>query len=172
MISIAQSTVLRGAGAGFLGTLPQTAIGKIEDRLFLPPEENADIAPRLVHRVAERVGVDLPNPAKWVLGTIYHVGYGGVLGAAYALVRERRPTHPLLGGLLLGGFIYGITFTRWGAGTRLGAERPPGVRTRRMTVVDWSVALTFGIATALIYERMRDAEPVGTGGTEDCPPGA
>lgn len=149
------SALLRGAGAGLLATAPQTLVGKLEERLFLPPGEDADIAPRLVERVAGRVGVRLPTPVKWVLGTAYHLGYGCAWGAAYAFFHERRPLPPLLGGFLLGCAIYAIAFQRWGPGVLLGAERPPGVRSRRMTLVASSVSLSFGLATAFLYERLR-----------------
>ncbi|HEX7120243.1 MAG TPA: hypothetical protein VF212_15720 [Longimicrobiales bacterium] len=150
------STTLRGAGAGFLAAFPQAALGELEERLFLPPGEDADIAPRTVHRLSLLLtGHRLSSPAKWVLGTAYHFGYGAAWGIMYAHARERVRFGPVLGGLLLGAVIYGITYPRWGMGVLIGAERPPGERSRRMTAVAWSVAVGFGIATAAIYERLR-----------------
>lgn len=150
------STTLRGAGAGFVAALPQAALGELEERLFLPPGEDADIAPRTVHRmVLLSTGHRLSSPVKWVLGTAYHFGYGALWGIAYAHARERFRLGPLAGGALLGGVIYLITYPRWGLGVLIGAERPPGVRSRRMTLVAWSVALGFGLVTAALYERLR-----------------
>jgi hypothetical protein len=149
------STLARGVAAGLAGTLVQTAVGKAEDLAFLPPSENSDISPRLVHRLGRDVGVDLSAPAKWTLGTAFHLGYGATWGAGYAAVRERYPVHPLVGGALLAGIIYGITFPNYGTAVQTQTERPVGVRTRRMEVVLASICLSFGLTTALAYERLR-----------------
>lgn len=151
------STLARGAAAGLAATLVQTAVGKAEELAFLPPGENSDFAPRLVHRLGQDVGVDVPESAKWTLGTLFHLGYGATWGAGYALVRERYPVHPVVGGALLGGIIYGITFPNFGAAVQTQTERPVGVRSRRMEVVLASVTLSFGLVAALAYERLRRA---------------
>lgn len=144
-----------GAAAGVAASVVQAAIGKTEEKLMLPPWEDSNIAPRLVDRVLDRFGVD-PSPAtEWILGTGYHLGYGASWGAAYAAVRERHPVHPLLGGALLAGVIYGITFPRWGTAVRTETERPPRRRTRRMSFLVASVTLGFGVATAYTYEALR-----------------
>lgn len=55
------------------------------------------------------------------------------------------------------GVIYGITFPRYGGAVRLGAERPPPVRSGRMEFVLGSVTLSFGLTTAYAYEALRKA---------------
>lgn len=148
------TTAVRGMGAGLIAGTVQVMVGKAEEKLLLPPWEDADIAPRFMHRLALRYfGVDINPPARWVLGTAYHYGYSAAWGALYAVARERLRFHPLLGGLVLGGVIYGITFPRWGSAVQSGAERPPEKRTTAMEIVAVSVATVFGLATALAYER-------------------
>lgn len=148
------ATLWRGAKAGVFGATVQVMVGKAEEKLLLPPWEDADIAPRFVHRLGLRAGVDMNTPARWVLGTAYHYSYGAAWGALYAVARERWRFHPVLGGLALGGLIYGITFPSWGTAVQTGTERPPEQRTSAMEVVAVSVAIVFGLATALAYERM------------------
>jgi hypothetical protein len=149
-------TAVRGGLAGAAGSVVQAAVGKSEDIAILPPRENANIAPRLMDRLFGTRGISLTTAESWTLGTIFHLGYGAGWGKLYALVRERRPTHPLLGGTILGTTIYLITFPRWGGAVLSGIERPPERRSRRMGFVAASVALSFGLATALFYEAIRD----------------
>jgi hypothetical protein len=127
-----RENLLLGAVAGLVGTLVQTAMGKTEEKLFLPPWEDSNIAPRLVDRVLNRLGVDPSLATEWALGTAYHLNYGAMWGVGYAAVRERREIHPAVGGTLLGTLIYGATFTPWGGAVQTDTERPPRRRTRRM----------------------------------------
>ena len=148
------STLLRGAAAGVAASVVQAAIGKAEDLAFLPPHESADIAPRLVDRLAKKAGLEPERSTEWVLGTVFHVGYGAAWGMAYGLAQERLRLEPAVGGLLLGGLIYGITFPTWGGAVQTDTERPPEARTKRMEAVAVSVAFGFGLATALIYGEL------------------
>ena len=146
-----------GAAAGVVGSIAQAAIGKAGEIAFLPEREDSNFAPRLVDRLAERVGYDPSPAAEWVMGTAFHVGYGAAWGALYALARERRRMDPWAGGAAMGALIYGITFPGWGGAVQTGTERPPRRRSWAMEVVAASVTLGFGIPTALAYERIRRA---------------
>lgn len=145
----------RGSAAGVLASVVQVAVGAAETALFLPPHEDANIAPRLVDRMARDLGRELSLEAEWVLGTLFHFGYGAAWGAIYGLVEERLEPHPLVGGGALGALIYAITFPRWGGAVQTQVERPPEARTRRMTFVAASVAMTYGIATAYAVAAMK-----------------
>lgn len=148
--------IVHGIEAGLLAGTVQVAIGKAEEiALQLPPHESADIAPRFMRRVANAMGTDLSPVTRWLLGTAFHYGLAATWGAIYAIAYERRPLRPVLAGALLGGLIYGTTFPRWGAAVLSRTERPPERRTRRMSLVDLSVAMSFGFATALIYDRIQ-----------------
>jgi hypothetical protein len=151
------SVLGRGAAAGVLAAVLQAGVGASESATLLPDGENANFAPRMMGRLAAKVGGSLSATERWTLGTVYHHAYGAGWGMVYAAAREARPVQPAVGGALLGATIYAITFPRWGGAVLLGAERPPGVRTRRMEVVLASVTLSFGLVTAYTYERLRAA---------------
>ena len=150
------ATLARGAVAGVAASLIQAGIGKTEEKLFLPPWEDSNFAPRFMHRLAQDVGVDLPESGKWALGTVFHLGYGAFWGMVYAAIRERRPVDPLIGGSMLGGFIYAITFPRWGGAVQTQTERPPEARTKAMEFVAVSVTIGYGLAVATLNESLRD----------------
>lgn len=156
MDAVTFPTLARGALAGMAATVVQTAIGKSEELLLLPPGEDSDIAPRLVERLGEAVGAEPSIPAKWVLGTLFHFGYGAFWGMGYAVLREHRPVHPVVGGALLGGLIYAVTFPRWGGAVQTGTERQPARRSNGMEVVAASVCLSYGVVAALANEALRD----------------
>jgi hypothetical protein len=82
---------------------------------------------------------------------LFHLGYGAFWGAGYALAVRDRPVSPIIGGTLLGGLIYALAFPRWGAAVLTKTERPPERRTTKMNLVAWSVALTYGVVTSLLY---------------------
>ena len=145
--------VLRGAAAGLGASVIQVVIGKGEEKLLpLPDHEDANIAPRLINRVAEQAEIKLSSRHHWVLGTLFHFGYGAFWGAGYALAVRDREVSPLVGGTLLGGLIYALAFPRWGAAVVTKTERPPEKRTAKMNIVAWSVALSYGVATGLLYQ--------------------
>jgi len=146
--------IATGAAAGLAASVVQVVVGKTEQWLFLPHGETPDFAPRLVDRAFQRAYGQASPPVKWALGTLFHLGYGAFWGAVYGAVQRRLRLHPLLTGAGLGLLIYGITFPRWGAAVRLGVERPPRTRTRRMTAVAASVALTYGLAVGVFYGRL------------------
>ena len=144
--------ILQGMAAGVGASIIQVVVGKAEEKLLpLPRHEDANLAPRLIGRLARQAGTDAPTGSRWVLGTLFHLGYGAFWGAGYALVVRDKPVPPVVGGTLLGGLIYALAFPRWGAAVLTKAERPPEKRSAKMNIVAWSVALTYGVATGLMY---------------------
>jgi hypothetical protein len=148
-------TVLRGSVAGIFGSIVQAAVGASESALILPEHEDANIAPRLMDRLARDLGEELPLEAEWLLGTIFHLGYGAAWGILYSLADEQLDLHPAAGGAALGALIYAITFPDWGGAVQTQVERPPEARTARMTVVAASVTLAFGLATAYASQALK-----------------
>jgi hypothetical protein len=147
--------LLRGAVAGLGASLVQAAVGATESALLLPDHEDANIAPRLMDRLARDVGEEMPLEAEWLLGTLFHFGYGAAWGMLYAMADEHLDMHPALGGTALGAVIYAITFPEWGVAVQTQVEKPPHQRTDRMTFVAASVALTFGLATAYASNALK-----------------
>jgi hypothetical protein len=153
-------TPLTGALAGLVAATAQVAVGKAEEVLLLPPGEDSNIAPRFVERLAEHAGESLPDSWRWMLGTLFHYGYGASWGALYALLdgwlaARHRPPPPLLGGSLLGAVLYALAFGPLGMAVQTGTERPPERRPAAKTAVAWSVALTFGLVAATLAARWR-----------------
>jgi hypothetical protein len=150
-----------GALAGLVAAMAQVAVGKAEEVLLLPPGEDSNVAPRFVERLAEHAGESLPDSWRWVLGTLFHFGYGASWGALYALLegwlaaRHRAAPPPLLGGAALGAVLYALAFSPLGMAVQTGTERPPERRPAAKTAVAWSVALTFGLVTATLTARWR-----------------
>ena len=151
-------TVTRGVTAGWIAGIPQVLVAQAGAHL-LGIRERADIGPRFIRRAAEHAGRPLSRPMHWLLGGVFHFEYAAMWGAVYALPVERLGTRrvpPLLSGLLLGAVIYAAGFSRLGAATRTGAERAPGRREARETVVHWSAALSFALITAYTYRWLRE----------------
>jgi len=143
----------RGIEAGLIASVPQVIVPKLEEKLFLPHHEDADLGPRLIAALAKKVEKPLPEDVKWLAAASFHFGYAAFWGAAYAVVQQRVKMNPLLGGLTLATLIYLMTFPPWGGAVVSGSEDPPRKRTWRKEIVLASAPLLFGLGTALLYGR-------------------
>lgn len=143
----------RGLEAGLIASVPQVIIPKIEEKLFLPHDEDADLGPRLIAALAKKVEKPLPEDVKWLAAATFHFGYAAVLGAAYGVVQQRVKAKPLVGGLTMSALIYLMTFPPWGGAVITGSEDPPRKRTWRKEIVLASAPLIFGLGTALLFGR-------------------
>lgn len=143
----------RGVEAALIASVPQVIIPKIEEKLFLPHDEDADLGPRLIAALAKKVEKPLPEDVKWLAAASFHFGYAAFWGAAYAIVQRRANVNPLTGGLTLSALIYLTTFPPWGGAVLTGSEDPPKHRTWRKEIVLASAPLLFGLGTALLYGR-------------------
>src|SRR5690348_5344015 len=112
-----------GAGAGVIASIVQVVVGAMLDRMLLPPGHDNNIAPRLVHRTARKLGHRSSAVLDWLVGIVFHVGYGIGWGVLFGVFRKwsRLPSLPLGG--LLGGVIYLAAFAPFGVATRTGSER-------------------------------------------------
>lgn len=142
-----------GMEAALIASVPQVLLPKLEEKLLLPPGDSADLGPRFIERLAARARRPLPEDVKWLAASTFHFGYAAFWGALYALAYQRRPAHPVMGGMLLSALIYVITFTPWGGAVLSGTEAPPGRRSARKELVLLTAPLVFGLGTALGYGR-------------------
>lgn len=143
-----------GASAGLIGSVVQVLVGLLLDWLLLPPREHNNIAPRFVKRLFQLQGKPAQPARDWVLGTLFHLGYGLGWGCAFGLTRRWSGIpSPLLGGGT-GLLIYLLAFSDFGAGTVTRTEPDPRRRSWRKQLSLIAVAWTFAMTTALVYDRV------------------
>ena len=151
-----------GAVAGLVGSVVQVLVGLLLDRFVLPPRQHNNIAPRFVKRLSQLQGKSANRERDWVLGTLFHLGYGIGWGCAFGLARRWSGIpSPLLGGAA-GLLIYVLAFSGVGVGTWTGTEQHPRRRSWRKQISLVVIAWTFALSTAVIYDwfvyRRRAAE--------------
>jgi hypothetical protein len=149
--------MLVGAASGLVAGVPQVLLTQMEARLLGLPAEQADIGPRFVQRLAQRVDASLRQPERWLLAGAFHFAYAAWWGIVYALLQRWRPAQPHVGGPLLAALIYALAFSPWGAATQTGTERPTETRPTHETLLHWTAALSFALSLAYIYARSSDA---------------
>jgi hypothetical protein len=148
--------VAKGVLAGLIAGVPQVALSQIMTGPLGLPREQADIGPRFVRRLTQRFAGTTPSsPTQWIVATLFHFGYAAQWGAVYALSQQWRRTSPLVGAPMLAALIYALAFSSWGAATQTGTERHPRRRSLRETLMLWTAALSFSLATAYAYEWLR-----------------
>src|SRR5579884_1702481 len=143
-----------GAKAGAIASVVQVALGWLLDQLLLPPGHDNNIAPRLVDRAAARAGQDTHPLLDWILGSVFHFGYGLGWGALFGLLRRHLPLPSLALGSAMGGAIYLIAFSRAGVGTRTGSEAHPDRRPWQKQVSLLSVAMGYALSVAVVFDRL------------------
>jgi hypothetical protein len=149
--------MLLGAAAGLVAGIPQVLLAQLVARVLGLPADQADIGPRFVQRLTERLDASLHEPARWLLAGVFHFGYAAWWGVLYALLQGWRPAQPHVGGPLLGALIYTLAFSPWGAATQTGTEEPAERRPTRKTLLHWTAALSFALTLAYTYARSSDA---------------
>jgi hypothetical protein len=148
---------MTGVLAGLVAGIPQVLLTQLEAWLLPVPRSHADIGPRFVERVGQKIDVPLRKQHHWLLAGLFHFGYAAWWGLLYALLQRWRPTQPHVGGPLLAALIYALAFSPWGAATQTGTERPVESRPTRHTLLHWTAALSFSLTLAYLYARL---EPV------------
>jgi hypothetical protein len=143
----------RGIEAGLVASVPQVLGTHLEEKLLHLPEGSANIGPRFIQRLGKLTRQRLSEEIRWLGGAAFHFGYAATWGALYALAYQRRPLHPAIGGLLLSGSIYVLSFTNWGVATKTRTERPHHRRGPRRELLLLTPPLIFGLGTALLYGR-------------------
>jgi hypothetical protein len=153
---------MKGAAAGLGAGIPQVLLTQFEARALGLPGSQADIGPRFVQRVEQHLDAPLRRAERWLVAGGFHFAYSAGWGLVYALLQRWRPAQPHVGGPLLAALVYAVAFSPWGAATQTGTERPVQTRPTRDTLLHWTAALSFGLATAYVYERLeRTPRPEG-----------
>ena len=167
------AAIARGAAAGLFAGIPQVLIVQAVERPLGLPREKADIGPRFVKRITERLGDPLHPAAQWGLAALFHFGYSAAWGALYGLADQLLRPPPALAGAAMGAVIWTAAFSHWGAGTQTGTEPDPGRRGWRDDVLHWTAALSFSLTTALTCAWLRrSASSAPPGPRPARPPGA
>jgi hypothetical protein len=151
---MAVTALVMGAAAGLLAGIPQVLLTQVEARLLGLPASQADIGPRFVQRVGERLDADMPRALRWLIAGGFHFGYAAGWGVCYALLQGWRPAQAHVGGPLLAALIYALAFSPWGAATQTGTEHPVETRPARETLLHWTAALSFSLTLAYVYARL------------------
>ncbi len=151
MASFDLAVVRRGVESAVVASVPQVIVPKIEERLLLPGEGEADLGPHFIEALARGANRRLPEDTKWLAASAFHFGYASFWGVLYALAHERWQVRPWVGGLAMAALIHLITFPTWGAAVQTGSEPPPRHRSWRKEVVMLTAPLVFGLGTALLY---------------------
>lgn len=147
------ASIRRGAETGLIASVPQVLGTQLEESLLKLPKGSASIGPRFIQRLGKLSRQKLSEETRWLGASAFHFGYAATWGVLYALAYKKRPLHPALGGLLLSGTIYVITFPNWGAATLTRTERPHKRRGWRRELLLLTPPIIFGMGTALLYGR-------------------
>jgi hypothetical protein len=154
--------LVNGVIAGLVAGVPQVLLTQLEARLLGMPPSRADIGPRFVQRLGERVEAQPPHAVRWILAGGFHFGYAAGWGLLYAALQRWRPAQPHVGGPLLAALIYALAFSPWGAATQTGTERDVETRPVGETLLHWTAALSFSLTLAHLFawlERWPRPEP-------------
>lgn len=141
----------RGIGAALIASTPQVLGTHLAERLLHLPRGSANLGPRLIRRLGRMTGHSFSEEGEWLGSASFHFGYSAAWGALYGLAHRRLPVHPVLGGLLLSGTIYTLTFPRWGFATMTRTEPHPRSRSWRRKLLLSGPPFIFGLGTALLY---------------------
>ena len=144
--------VTRGILAGLIAGIPQVLVTQIETAAFGLPREQADIGPRFVRRLAQRVmGESLSEPMHWLLATLFPLRLCCAVGGALRCPPGVAPDTAAHGRTDAGvvDLHPGVLAVGRCHPDRDGA--PPERRSNRETLLHWTAALSFSLTTAYVY---------------------
>jgi hypothetical protein len=150
--------VVRGVVAGLAAGVPQVGVTQVAEKLLGLPPSKADIGPRFVERLANRVGTSLAPAPRWGLAALFHFGYSAWWGGLYGLVDRWLRPPPAAAASALAGMIYLAAFSRWGGGTQTGAEPHPERRGFREGMLHWIAPLTFAFTAVYVHRWLAELD--------------
>ena len=110
--AVSDRSLLKGALAGFVATLPMT-IFMLATQRFLPKRQQYELPPEMITKeLAHRAHVRHHLNKQLILGatTASHFGYGAAMGAAYGPLQKRVPLPTIVQGVLYGLFVWAASY--------------------------------------------------------------
>lgn len=162
--------ILKGALAGFTGTIPMTIFMLLTQR-FLPEGQHYDLPPELITKdIARKASVRWHmSKGQVLLATLAaHFGYGAAMGAIYAPVEENIPSSveghiplsALLQGMLFGVLVWAISYFALLPllGISESGEREPAQRNLMMLAAHVVWGSTLGITAGALMPAHETSE--------------
>ena len=148
------TSMLRGAVAGFVATVPMTVAMELMHRQ-LPESERYPLPPReIVMEVAEEAGVKehLDEPERLGATLAAHFAYGTAIGALYAPLAQKLELPPALGGAGYGLAIWAGSYLGWLPAMNI--LRPATEHPARRNALMIAAHLVWGSVTGVIVSRL------------------
>jgi uncharacterized membrane protein YagU involved in acid resistance len=149
-----ESTLLNGALAGFVATVPMSAAMLTMHRL-LPEHEQYPLPPhQITAELAEKADMEehLDEPEHKLATTISHFAYGAASGALYASIAHRLPLSPAVGGALFGLAIWTGSYLGWLPAAEI--LRPATEHPARRNALMIVAHIVWGSVTGLVVAQL------------------
>jgi uncharacterized membrane protein YagU involved in acid resistance len=154
-----QITLLHGALAGCVATLPMTLVMSIIHRQ-LPPQERYPQEPSLIMQQIEQTLLpdrDLREPEHMALTLVSHFVYGAVAGTLYPPLTRHLPLPSALRGAGYGMAVWALGYMGWLPLT--GLLPPETRRPAHRTAMIFTAHLVWGLTLGMLVQRRQPAYP-------------
>jgi putative membrane protein len=151
------ATILKGALAGFIATVPMTLAMELMHRQ-LPAPERYPLPPSEIMTVTEETGLgeELDQPEHTAATLVAHFGYGTAVGALYALLTERLPLPSPLKGISFGMLVWSVSYL--GLLPALGILKPATEHPARRNALMIAAHGVWGVAVGKLFELMAERD--------------
>jgi uncharacterized membrane protein YagU involved in acid resistance len=149
-----KATLGDGAIAGFIATVPMTAVMVLLHRM-LPRHERYPLPPRqITEEMSRRTGArkHMDESERESTTLLAHFGFGAAAGALYIVLANLLPMPPVLRGLVYGLMVWGGSYMGWLPAARV---LPPATeQPTRRTLLMIFAHLVWGSFLALITHQL------------------
>ncbi|MBE7549582.1 MAG: DUF1440 domain-containing protein [Anaerolineales bacterium] len=155
---MSQTTLANGALAGFIATLPMSAV-MLAARELLPLHEQYPLPPsEIVSEVADKTGVEEveAGPEHSVATTVAHFAYGAAAGALYAALPYRIFPSAALNGTAFGLAVW--TGSYLGLLPALGILTPATEHPARRNALMIAAHVVWGLTLGVLVDSMSNDE--------------